>query len=168
MAFTTPTTASGQVLTSAIWNASVRDNLLHLFRPARAHVSHSTTQSIANTTATALVFDTEDSDTFGMHSASGSRLTAPTDWSGWWIVAAACEFAANATGQRSISLAVNGTASFGYVRVGAAASGVTQLQTSAIVRMAAASYVECFVSQTSGGALNVSVPVFHAVWLADA
>ena len=52
MAFVTPTTASGQVLTSSIWNSSVRDNLTYLYgygaNRARVEVTHNTTQSIGH------------------------------------------------------------------------------------------------------------------------
>lgn len=171
MAWGTPTTASGQVLTSAIWNASVRDNLQYLYdygpNRAVAAVSHSTTQSIANTTSTALIFNTESVDAFGMHTASGSRLTVPTSWGGWWLVRAYFAFASNATGYRQGVILANGANVVAAQTTPATNGTAHDISVSALVYLTATQYVEAFCSQSSGGALNVSTgALFQAIWLA--
>jgi hypothetical protein len=172
MAYSVPTTASGQVLTSAIWNASVRDNIIFLnaYGPeaARAEVTNSATQSIGNASATALAFNTENADGFAMHSGSGTRLTAPAGWAGWWLVAGAVNFAANATGLRNLAIIADGSFTVAAITTAAISGLDHQVAVSGIVRLPAASYVELFAYQSSGGALNVqSGPYFRAVWLAN-
>jgi hypothetical protein len=162
MPYTTPTTAAGQVLTSAIWNASVRDNLIYLQdrvdNPPRALAFHSTTQSIASGSDTVVVFNSEVVDSGGVHSTSANtgRLTVPTGQDGVWLLTAHVEFAANVTGQRRIFLRHNGLTDLGGLTVLAADAGTTKVSTALLVYLAAADYVEVVALQTSGGALNLS------------
>lgn len=169
MAYTTPTTASGQVLTSAIWNASVRDNIIYLQdradNPPRARVTHNATQSLTNGADTALAFNTEATDSAALHdtATNNSRLTVPSGQAGFWLFVAYCEFAANATGQRKLAIRVDGATVFAGVAVDAAASGVTRLAVTALLALTAGQYAEAVASQNSGGALNVSTdPQFSA------
>jgi hypothetical protein len=169
MAYTTPTTAAGQVLTSAIWNASVRDNIIYLQdrldNPPRVRAYHSATQSIANATDTAVALNSEFDDTAAMHStvSNTSRLTIPTGQGGWYFFAGYVEFAANATGQRALTLRYAGTDLVVSTTVGAASAGVTRLTIATFYPAAAATYYELVVNQNSGGALNLSAaPYFIA------
>lgn len=168
MAYSVPTTASGQVLTSAIWNASVRDNIIYLQdrvdNPPRAAIYHNTTQSIANATATAVTWNSEYSDAAAMHSTgvNPTRLTIPTGQSGWWLFTVFVEFAANATGQRELALRFDGSAVFGQVAVNAASAGATRLGLSIIIQLNAASYIEAVVTQNSLGALNLATSPYFA------
>lgn len=74
MAFTNPSTwVAGAVLTAAQLNQQVRDNTRFLHGPPIVRVRRSTTQSINNSTWTAISFNTEDWDTDTMWSS-----TAPT------------------------------------------------------------------------------------------
>lgn len=169
MAYSTPSTAAGGILTDAIWNASVRDNILYLKdridNPPRANVYHNATQSLGTSgTPAALAMNSEYNDSASLHdnSTNNSRLTIPSGQDGWWLFSAYCEFAANATGQRKLYLQVNGTTVFASVVVDAAASGVTQLTVAGLVAVTAGQYVEVWASQNSGGALNVSASPYLA------
>jgi hypothetical protein len=161
MAYTTPTTASGQVLTSSIWNASVRDNLEYLKdrvdNPPRVRAYHSTTQSIANASATVVTLNSEHEDAAGMHdtAVNTGRLTVPTGQGGWYMVVGFVEFAANATGQRTLQIRTDGVDIRTGVTTNAASSGTTQLTVALLWNANAASYFELIATQNSGGALNI-------------
>ena len=174
MAFTTPTTASGQVLTSSIWNASVRDNLEYLYDygpgRSRAELTHNTTQSIANATPAAVTFNTESVDAFGLHAAGNpTRITIPSGFDGWWAVAGLVSFASNATGIRNLAIIAN-TGAYAANTSTPAISGLDHaLSVSGLIRLVAGNYLELFVYQSSGGALNLqSGPIFRAAWIAEA
>lgn len=125
---------------------------------ARAQVYHSTTQSIATSTSTALNFDSEDHDDYGMHSTSvnTSRITIPSGAGGVYLVSAAAVFATNAAGIRLIWIQKNGTTAVSTyaIQLGQSAN-VAIVQTQCLIALAAADYIEAMVFQDSGGALNV-------------
>lgn len=157
-------------MTSAIWNASVRDNILYLKdredNPPRAFAYHSTTQSIATGADTAVALDSEFVDSATLHSiaTNTSRITIPSGQDGWWLFTGRVEFAANATGQRKLILRLGGTTEIAGVQLDAAAgANVTKLAIAFMWNAAAAEYYELIVSQNSGGALNLSTsPYFLA------
>jgi hypothetical protein len=120
--------------------------------------AHSANQSIANDTNTvvALNSETHDSDPNGaIHdtAANNSRLTVRT--AGLYLVCGGVQFAANATGYRDVFVQLNGATTIGMVRVPAVAGVVQLTQVFAVRVLAASDYVELWVRQTSGGALNV-------------
>lgn len=125
-----------------------------LTSPSAARVTHSTTQSIANSTFQALTFDTETFDTDTMHSAgtNPTRLTAIT--AGKYVVTACAAFASNATGARIAALRLNGS-QLNQQRIPAVNGYETMIVLSDIYNLAANDYVEVFVFQDSGAALNV-------------
>ncbi len=163
MAYSVPSTAAGGILTDAIWNASVRDNILYLKdrvdNPPYARVTHNTTQSIANSTDTVLAFNSETVDTAALHdtATNNGRITIPTGEDGYWQFVALVEFAANATGQRKVTLRHNGGGIYGQTQIDAAAAGnATWITVSIILNPGAGDYMEVVVAQNSGGALNVT------------
>jgi len=167
MAYSVPSTAAGGVLTSAIWNASVRDNIIYLQdrvdNPPRAAIYHNTTQSIGTGSAAAVTWNSEYSDAAGMHAGGApTRLTIPTGQSGWWLFTVAVDFAANATGQRELALRFDGSVIFGKQAVQATSAGTTALSLAVIVQLNAASYAEAMVTQNSGGALNLATSPYFA------
>ena len=115
------------------------------------------TQSIANNTVTALLFDVEDFDTDGFHSnvTNTSRITIPAGKGGKYLLNGIFYFAANATGYRYSNFAKNGTTVSGLAQVaGASASIEVGLSNSIVLNLVATDYVEFCVRQTSGGSLN--------------
>lgn len=173
MAYSVPTLGAGQVLTSAMYNV-FRDNDIYFYaygsERARAEVTNNATQSIANAgSGTAVAFNTENVDAFAMHSASGTRLTVPSGWGGWWLVTGYATFANNATGIRNALLQVNGGAIAASISTNAISGIDHALSVSSLMRLLAADYVELNVYQSSGGALNVtSANGFRAVWVSNA
>lgn len=122
----------------------------------RARVFHDANQSIDDSTVTALAFNSERFDTDGIHdtATNNSRLTCAT--AGTYLIGASVEWASSATGNRNLSLRLNGTTFLVGVAQTALTGATTQQQFATLYDLAAADYVECMVFQTSGGALNVN------------
>jgi hypothetical protein len=131
----------------------------------RAIVTHNATQSISSGSAAILAFNTEveDSDTIHDTVTNNSRLTCKT--AGFYTVTAYVQWAANATGQRFISLFVTGSTQPVADRRGAVGGGaITEQIVTAHLVLAVNDYVEVRVFQDSGGSLNVSAnPRFSMV-----
>lgn len=126
--------------------------------PDRVRLTRATNQSIADDAAYhAISFSAAQPTGGGGLWASGAptRITAPAD--GWYFFEGGVEFAANATGSRTLSLRVNGSTIFKAQRSNSnSASASTLLSISALYRLAAGDYVELVAFQNSGGALNVN------------
>lgn len=161
MAYTTPRTwTAGETVTAAIMNTHVRDNLAAivaaqpLIIPA-ARVTHDANQSIPNSSATAIAFNTETLDTDTMHdnSTNNTRLTCKT--AGIYSIFAQARFASNATGDRILAIVLNGTTTLVNQRVPAVNGNVTSLNVYTEYSLAVNDYVEATAFQNSGGALNV-------------
>jgi hypothetical protein len=126
----------------------------------RASANNSTTQSISNSTWTAVTFDTEDYDVGSMHSTSvnTSKFTVPTGGGGIYLLTAQVTFAANATGVRQIRfLKGSGATDIGgtSARSSVTATDIETLSSSLVVSLAAGDIVEVYAYQTSGGSLNI-------------
>lgn len=83
-----------------------------------------------------------------------SRITV--NRAGYFLAVACVEFAANATGDRSVGFRKNGVASLIGGQTIKSATLANELQTSALIFLVAGDYLEVWVNQTSGGALNVT------------
>jgi hypothetical protein len=101
-------------------------------------------------------FDSEYNDAGGCHnnSVNNTRLTAPED--GTYLLNANVEFAANATGFRSIYFVLNNTDYLTAQDTNARASGATHIALSMVIDLVASDYVELEVYQNSGGNLDVA------------
>ena len=119
-------------------------------------------QSIADSTFEYMILGAEQFDTNGMHSnaTDNSRIAAITD--GIYLAIGQVTFVANATGTRKGIIRKNaagapgsGTAWGVTVADASPASQVTSLQVVSLVPLGAGDYVELFVWQDSGGALNL-------------
>jgi hypothetical protein len=152
---TTPVT--GQLIASAGFGIPVANNLGVLANPPIAKMRNSTTQSIPNSTDTAMTWDTEDYDTVSGHSTvtNSSRYTCQTGYAGYYLVQAMGWWNGNATGSRSIWLKVNGSDLPGSKDGVIPGAGInTSTYTATKVFLNVGDYVEVFVRQNSGGALT--------------
>jgi hypothetical protein len=123
-----------------------------------AHVSRVATQSLTNTTAAAITFDTEVRDDGGYYDAgSPTRLTITN--AGWYVLTGSVQFAANATGLRRAYFRVNNTTDYSVASVNAVSSAglVTVPVAAAVLYLAAGDYVELWARQDSGGSLNTAL-----------
>jgi hypothetical protein len=121
-----------------------------------ATLSKTSNQSLTNNTVTAIIFDTEDSDTDNYHSGvNPSRLTVPS--TGRYLITFNITYDANATGNRFGCICVNGASTQRYgasLIPNAGAVNSSHISGSATIPLTAGDYVEVFGFQTSGGALN--------------
>ena len=116
-------------------------------------------QAITNATATVLTWNAELLDVGGYHdnATNNSRITIPSGKAGYYMFQAKISFIANATGQRSIFLFVNGGAN-AVCRADQSSSSTTENQTvffSQLYSCSVGDYFEVKAYQTSGGSLNV-------------
>lgn len=134
-------------------------------RPVRVYPSGS--QSINDSTLTAVTWDSEQFDEDGWHStvSNTSRLTAPagdgTNWLPWaWLY-----WDANATGVRIAQLLKGGTTNLGITAHDAASAGATSQIVVGAYPITNGEYVEVHGYQTSGGPLNVNAANLGALGL---
>jgi hypothetical protein len=120
-----------------------------------ARLRATSTQSIADSTPTAITFDAEDVDTYGGHSTSVNPSRYTGQVAGWYWAAAKAFFGANSTGIRRISLYVNG-AEYSQVDVPPPSSGAATMSIIELVYLNVGDYVEAWVEQTTGSALLLS------------
>jgi len=116
----------------------------------------SATTSIANNTATAALFDSEsfDSDAFHSTVTNTSRITIPVGKAGKYAINSAFFFQDNANGARRLDIYKNGSA---YARSQMPPDSVSQIAVTLnlIMNLAEGDYIESFLFQNSGGALNI-------------
>lgn len=119
-------------------------------------VTNSASQSIPDTTPTAITFDTERYDTEALHSTSSNTSRLTLTRTGKWSFGANIEFAPNATGVRGVYIKLNGTTYIGIGQHVNAGGGVSHVDVvTGEYDFTAGDYIEVFVVQTSTAALNV-------------
>lgn len=121
------------------------------------YIYKSGSQSINSSTATAVTFDSESFDTDNLHSTTTntSRITIPSGKAGKYQVNATILFANNTSGLRRIELWLNGSI---YQQDSMAVSsndGRAFMTIASILNLSAGDYLEIYVFQNTGGALNV-------------
>lgn len=152
----------------ASWGDVVRDDLEFLIDPPTCSVFNSAAQSVADNTSVALTANSENFDNDTMHSTvtNTSRIAATT--AGRYAVNAAVANAANGVGRRALDLRVDGTTVYNIdarLPISTNSMAVTGMR---LLTLAASQYVEAMVLQNSGGALNVTLNEFGAVFLTRA
>jgi hypothetical protein len=121
-----------------------------------ATVSNSTTQSIPNSTYTAVSFDSEQTDVGGFFApGTPTRFTVPAGASGVYQVGGYLAFAGNASGTRLVVIRTNGSGWMSADR-DSPTSVDHQMNVTAMMYLNAGDYVELIAYQTSGGALNIN------------
>lgn len=117
----------------------------------------STNQSINTATYTAITFDSENFDTDNYHSTSSntSRITIPAGLGGKYLITFTAGFTANATGIRGSALYKNGVQTHITFQLSASSAADHFFAGSQIMNLSAGDYVEIFLYQSSGGALDV-------------
>lgn len=151
-----PTLASGARLTPARL-AFVSGN-----RPA-AKLRQSVAQAIPNGAPTALTFNLEDLDAdpdgIGGHSTTTNTSRYTCRYPGWYRVGGGASLAANGTGVRVLSWAVNGThvAGSDVLLPALAGNSLRVTARSDLIRLNETDYLELRLYQSSGGSLNTAV-----------
>jgi hypothetical protein len=117
-------------------------------------VYNSVNLTIANSTDTALTFDSELFDTNNLHSTTTntSRLTAQT--AGIYVVFATVEWQGSATGVRSIYFRLNGTTKVAWLEE-PTNSDVPRQTLSTVLALNVNDYLEVVVGQNSSASLSI-------------
>lgn len=146
------TPGSGTLVTKETFEAfrDVIDN------EARASAYNNAVQSIPNNAWTAIAFNSEDYDQGSMHSTSSntSRITIPANHAGLYLMTAQVAFDNNATGFRGAAFYKNGAVLYTSEQSVPLTGSLTIVNISALAVLAVADYIELFVYQNSGAALN--------------
>lgn len=152
-----PPTGDGQVLVSDLGEpALMKWGTAGGGISSGARLTHSVGQGVANTTWTALTFDTEIFDDNTFHDgANPTRLTAPLV--GRYLVGGTVEWSASSAGNgRIIGLWKNGATLIAIHKNNPPAGGKMTQTIAAYIDMAAGDYLELQVFQDSGVSLTIS------------
>jgi hypothetical protein len=142
--------------------------IAELQSPPRCHAFQAAAQSIPNGAATAVLLDTEQVDTDGIHSTAvnTSRMTIVTP--GRYRCIAQASFTSNATGRREVQLTRNGSL-IAIQRLPTVSGSNTNIQVTNEILCVAGDYIEMVVEQNSGGALNMNTgsngTYLHVAWV---
>jgi hypothetical protein len=110
----------------------------------------------ANNTWTVLTFNSERSDTDGIHSTASNTDRLTCVHAGMYYIYAIVEFDSNATGNRGVQVLLNGATSIAAMNIAAIAGGwTTVVALSRVYPLSAGNYVTVRAIQSSGGNLNV-------------
>lgn len=116
-----------------------------------------TSQATVNTNLGTTFFDTTEWSQGGLVvlATSSDTVTIPTTGAGIYSVICGCGWAANATGERTLYVNINGSLHAGYVNFNPGAGGVTDGVAADIIKLNAGDTVKCWNRQASGGSLNI-------------
>jgi hypothetical protein len=140
--------------------------------PAQCGVFHNTTQSVADTTWTVAVFNSELVDTSGLHDTTledrRDRVNVPR--TGKYRITAQAEFAGNATGYRQARITVNGSALARSTKIvpnnGASLEAQAGIEIYAL--LTAGDIVRLEAYQDSGGSLDLTSNTrLYLLWISD-
>ena len=154
-------------LDASTLNTQLKTILDFLQSPPSCELTHSLTQALANSTGVTLAFNSELTDTDGMHSTTVNtmRITCQTD--GRYLVTYNIAFASNTTGIRRVTPQLSGVSyPQGQAQVAAANGGSTAVTCSFVISMSTGQYLTLEALQTSGGTLDVNANAsFTATWI---
>lgn len=122
----------------------------------RCSAYNNTTQSINDSTTTALALNAEDFDVGALHdnASNNTRMTIPVGGDGLYWVRGRASFAANATGIRGAFLFKGGAEVERVIVTNAGAGSATQVEVTGLFALVAGDYLELYGRQESTGALN--------------
>lgn len=164
-----PNFTAGQIVTDVNLDV-LSDDITFLANPPKCRVYNSAAISITTSgTDQALTFNSERYDTDTLHSTAVNTGRVTITTAGTYDVGAAVDFAASATGYRTVYLRLNGSTIIASQKSAASPSGTHQLTVTTQYPFAAGDYIEVVVVQSSGAALNVNAsgnysPEFWAIW----
>lgn len=152
---------AGSRISAAIYEQDVTDSINFLTNPPIFVGYQGTSQSVPNTSWTALALDTSTTDPYTGHSSvtNTSRWTCPSGVSGWYTACGIYAPAANSSGFRAVRLQVNGSPVLGAASYGGALTGAEPgLATpTKDIFLNSGDYLEVAGYQNSGGSLGTSL-----------
>jgi hypothetical protein len=169
-----PTEVPGNFWTAALYMATVAAVGNWQINVPRFKGYATTGQTIATgTTFVSISLDSEYVDTEGGHSTTTNTSRYTCQVAGWYWCHGTMNVPTNATGNRSLQLAVNGATYPGTTLLQAPPTGNGWISmTSGLVQLAVNDYLELQAWQTSGGNITTSTasgvqPTLSAVWISS-
>lgn len=161
MPYTPPSTVTGSdVLTAALWNTQVKDNLNTLYKPPACLVRR-TTQLTPFTSGTAVTWEGAIYDTTGPGSpmfslASPTRVTIQV--TGLYLIDAyiIINSTSTITVPTGLVIAVNGTTKFNTLLAISGLLPTANQSVATTLSLAAGDYIEAKPSSTTGGTLSIN------------
>ena len=119
-------------------------------------LTKSAAQTLSNSVATAITWNTESFDTNTFHdlSTNTSRITIPSGKAGKYLITGYAGFDENASGSRNLYLYKNGVLISVLLQLKPAGNTEDQETFTSIQSLAEADYIELYAMQSSGGDLN--------------
>lgn len=151
-----PRTFSVNEVQVSSYENSVRDALTFLANPPICFVTQGATQSLTNSTWTAITQDQTVTDTYGGHSNVTNPSRYVSQAAGWYALFGCSSYAGNATGNRGTAGAKNGSriqGGVGFFPTITVGNSPTAPSPPCIVYLNAGDYAEVYGYQTSGGSL---------------
>lgn len=143
MAYSAPTTrATGFLVTAAVWNQDVVDNVTFLANPPSCRAKASALTTCTNASETAIALAAEDYDTDTMHDTvtNNSRVTFKT--AGLFVISGLIPFDAATSGKREAFIRLNGSGAYLAMQSMPASSVATYMSLTATYKFAVNDYVE--------------------------
>jgi hypothetical protein len=143
----------------ASWGDTVRDNQQLFSTPPSVKAVRTAVLSVANNTSTALTFnaaDEWDTDSFHSTTTNSSRITVPAGLGGTYHIIGFSNYAAAGTTKCLTILRKNGVTDLLFQSQLSLSGGACNLALPILTKLAAADYIELYVLQTTGGALDVT------------
>lgn len=151
------TQAAGNLITAAMWNASVVAAVNFLTGPPIAVITQTSVQTFTTGVAAAVQFNSSIVDTDGGHSNTVNNTRYTAQVAGWYWFRGNVLFTSNSAGNRSAQLSKNGsglTTSFVVFPAASTNYAAMGIETASMVQMAVGDYVELSASQDTGGNLT--------------
>lgn len=155
-------TQGGQVVSNAFVVAQWCDGLTFALNPPICQVYATVAQNIPTGAATAILYDSENIDLYGMHSATANTSRITPTAPGWYEVSGGAVYAFNASGSRKCQPYVNGSPinyASGQVPPVGAGSGLGTAVGCPTVELyfnGTTDYVELYAFQDSGSTLGIN------------
>ena len=143
---------SGAVISKTTFGDVVKADLDYLANPPACRVYRSGTQSIPNTTRTAVTFDSERYDTNNMHSTSVNTNRITVNTAGLYMISGHVGFSTSTVGFRIAYIIVNGTLQIAIQSTNVRTDGFLDMSVATTWKAAVNDYFTLEVYQSSGGA----------------
>jgi hypothetical protein len=132
-------------------------------------LTHSTTQSIPNSTVTSFTADTEihDWSVTAMHDTAVNPNRITIQKAGLYLITATITFPTNTTGRRALELWQNSATQFRVAQVPPVTGGETTLNCSHYIDLAGGDFMQVRGFQDSGGSLLCNLRQFAAEYVRD-
>lgn len=163
------TVLPGQLITGALWNASVTNALTYVLNRPMFYGYQAAAQSLANNAAAPITLDSSTIDTYGGHSNTSNNSRYVAQVAGWYMVTGTVTYNPNTTAGRAATIYKNGTEVPGAAGFAAGATPYASATGECFVYLnGTGDYVEVWGYQNCGAALATNTThnsSLTAIWI---